>query len=106
MKNKSFINNDREFLPKEIGVTSLINGDTAHWILTPEFLFNLLSEERQLENNALTRKHGLEWYDGESMIKYVHTQLRYFCQNSMKIYTRGRAQKSYLESLLCRPVIN
>lgn len=98
-------NNDP--IPKEVAVVSLQGNVIGHWIIKAPHNFQDLPNGLKVMNNFCTVEiHGLEWFDGDVPIKVLKYHVCELVKNAKQIYARGCNNASFLESLICRHVIN
>ncbi|XP_072756960.1 uncharacterized protein [Anoplolepis gracilipes] len=98
--------NDK-FIPKEVAIVSIDVPIVGHWIMMPPHPFGELSAKARRENNWLSQNyHGIEWFDGETNLKYFISHLREITRRVRYIYVRGNEKASYLRNILSRDINN
>ncbi|XP_072757019.1 uncharacterized protein [Anoplolepis gracilipes] len=98
--------NDK-FIPKEVAIVSIDAPIVGHWIMMPLHPFGELSAKARRENNWLSQNyHGIEWFDGETNLKYFISHLREITRRVRYIYVRSNEKASYLRNILSRDINN
>lgn len=104
---QGFRNAKEKFLPKEVALVAINAPIVGHWIMMPPHPFGELPESSRRQNNWLSRcYHGIEWFDGETNLRYFTLQLREIVRQARYIYSRGQEKAHYLQCLLSRNVYN
>lgn len=98
---------NRKLIAKEIAVTSIQGNITGHWLIKSQHNFENLPNHLMVSNNFFTTQiHGIEWWEGDILIEQLKSHIYDLTKNAKLIYTRGSDNVKFLESLLCRHVID
>lgn len=104
---QAFHNKDGSFSPKEIAIIGLEYNFVSQWIVKPECGYDELPKGVISTNSYLSCfQHGIEWYDGESLLEDVYASLRVIVRNAQNIYVRGYQKEKLLERVLGRQIVN
>lgn len=100
-----FKSNTGNFIVKEMAFKTM--EEDLVYLFRPPFSKRLLSKRtRRVNNYCTTNFHGLKWETGDIDYGYLKDILRSRCHNFCNILTQGSEKKSFLEKILCRPVID
>lgn len=94
-------------VPKEVAVVGLEDELVAHWVTRPTSSLRSLPQSARKQNNYLTEHHhGIDFYDGDTSVKYLCKSLRYLAKTAKKIYVRGNQKYEFLNGVIAREIIN
>uniref|UniRef100_A0A6V7LC85 Uncharacterized protein n=1 Tax=Bracon brevicornis TaxID=1563983 RepID=A0A6V7LC85_9HYME len=98
---------DEIFVPKELAILSVESEHLGHWIFAPPCGLNDIPFAAKRQNRWLTANfHRLDWEDGTTPFKSIHKILKEAAKNVSTIYVRGRETVKFLESVVCRTIVN
>lgn len=104
---QGFINNDKNFVPKEATVLLISENSIGHWIVTPPTPFNDLRLSAQVHNDTQTKiHHGIEWFDGDVQARKLYSNLREIARQMTTVYVHGAENATFIENLIAKKVIN
>lgn len=96
-----------KYIPKELAVTSVQGYTIGHWFIKSPHIFDNLPYNLKVMNNFCTSEvHGIEWWEGDITLDQLKRHIFELTKIAKLIYTRGSENVKFLESLLCRHVIN
>lgn len=104
---QGFRDDSGHLIPKEVAVVTLDRNCIAHWLIAPPYPFTELTSTSQRQNNWLSCKHhGIEWFEGEVPINFLHANLREIARTARLIYTRGHEEAALLQKITSRRITN
>lgn len=94
-------------IPKEVALLTLKDFYISHWIISPPYSVQKLTDGMRQQNNWLQKNcHGIAWTDGDVSQTRVKENLSEFLKNVGKIYVRGHEKATFLQDLTINEIIN
>ena len=99
--------NKNGVIPKEVCIVSLKGNSIGHFLISPPYNANRLSEKIKKTNNYITKNiHSISWFDGYMSKKNLCDNLREISKQASKIFVRGQDKALFLESIMTCQIIN
>lgn len=104
---EGFIDNNHDFISKEVAVMSLTHPYGDHWLVEPPYHRQRLEPEVEGNNYWLTRIiHGMQWELGDVAYTWNIRRIRKIANDAQRIYVYNKRHQMFIQGITSCEVVN